>query len=211
MLNLNGYKNIYLTSDTHFGHINILKYEPGRLSLINRTPSEYQLDPYKCIKEHDNKLLYNWNKTVTDRDVVLILGDFSFHNPSETMSILQSLNGHKILIKGNHDNYLNYTEFDKTLFDGIYDYAEFMYNKQFICLMHYPILAFNHQNTYNTDLKTGIHGFGHIHSLKYITPKYSYNVGVDVNNYTPIHIDKFIKLALNNINGYINGGGVLNE
>ena len=52
--------------------------------------------------------------------------------------------------------------------------------------------------------------FGHIHSVKtYTLPRHSYQVGVDVNNYTPIHIDKCIELALKN-NGNILNQNLLN-
>ena len=61
--------------------------------------------------------------------------------------------------------------------------------------MHYPILSFD--GMYKDS--SYIHLFGHIHSIPtYKLPRHSYNVGVDVNNYIPIHIDKCIELAMSN-------------
>lgn len=61
--------------------------------------------------------------------------------------------------------------------------------------MHYPILSFD--GMYKDS--GYIHLFGHIHSVPYYKlPRHSYNVGIDVNNYTPIHIDKCIELAMSN-------------
>ena len=80
-------KNFYI-SDTHFGHQNIIK-------LDNR--------PFKDCDQMENVLVMNWNNNVTSEDTVYILGDFCWLDGQEWDRILNRLNGHKILIKGNHD------------------------------------------------------------------------------------------------------------
>lgn len=185
------YKNVFITSDNHFGHSNIIEYE-------NR-------DEKMCISgvmEHDNKLIENWNKVVKKDDLVLILGDFSFHKPAGTENILRHLNGDKVLISGNHDMFLENKKFDKTLFKAIYQYKETKYRGQEICLMHYPLQRFKHQDRID---KCAVMLFGHIHSRPMEIPKHSYNVGVDVNNYTPIRLEEAIEKARNNNGGQING------
>ena len=49
--------NIWVTSDLHFGHKNIIKYE-------NR--------PFKDIEEMDKAIIELWNKTVKKDDLSLI-------------------------------------------------------------------------------------------------------------------------------------------
>lgn len=52
------------------------------------------------ICAHDKDLVENWNKIVNKNDIVYILGDFAYKNHRDH---ILSLNGNKILIKGNHD------------------------------------------------------------------------------------------------------------
>jgi calcineurin-like phosphoesterase family protein len=79
---------IYFTSDTHFGHYNILKY-------CNR--------PWKEIYHHDNQLIKNWNSVVNPDDRVYHLGDFGFKSKSVNKEIAEQLNGIKFILHGNHD------------------------------------------------------------------------------------------------------------
>ena len=53
---------IFLVSDTHFNHENILKY-------CNR--------PFNTIEEMNVALIGNWNSVVKDDDIVYFLGDFA--------------------------------------------------------------------------------------------------------------------------------------
>ena len=79
---------IYLTSDTHFFHENIIIY-------CNR--------PFSSWEEMNGKIAERWNKRVSKEDIIAHFGDFSLGGPQETIDIAKSLNGHIILIKGNHD------------------------------------------------------------------------------------------------------------
>ena len=55
---------IYLTSDLHFNHVNILKYEP-----VNR--------PFETLEEMNETLIANWNAKVSAKDTVYVLGDLA--------------------------------------------------------------------------------------------------------------------------------------
>lgn len=154
------------------------------------------------IEEHDRKLIDNWNAIVSQDDLVLILGDFSFKNAKDTEGLLKVLNGDKVLIKGNHDIFLDDKKFDKSLFKAIYDYKEIKYQGQEIALMHYPIQEFKHMDR---ETKPAVLLFGHIHSLLKVIPRHSFNVGVDVNNYYPVDIVEAITKALANDGGRVNG------
>jgi len=77
----------WFTSDTHYGHRNVIKY-------CNR--------PYKDIDEMHAAMIEQWNKQVAPTDHVYHLGDFSL-NPKWSKLIVPMLNGTKELISGNHD------------------------------------------------------------------------------------------------------------
>lgn len=218
------YRNVFVTSDNHFGHVNILKYETKRMDLldVNLTKeisnyikehnlsvddnAQFNLAYDNVMKlltvKHDDVMINRWNSVVGKDDLVIILGDFSFLSAQNTMVLLNKLNGDKVLVKGNHDIFIQDKEFDKTLFKGIYDYVETRYKGQELCLMHYPIQSFKHQDREN---KCAVLLFGHIHSGKMTLPKHSFNVGVDVNNYAPVNIEIAIEQARYNDGGIING------
>ena len=54
---------IYFTSDTHFGHENVIRFT-GR--------------PYGTVAQMNHALVANINARVQPRDELYILGDFSF-------------------------------------------------------------------------------------------------------------------------------------
>lgn len=153
---------IYFTSDTHFGHANILKYS-------NR--------PFKDVKEMDEAIVENWNKTVKQNDEIYHLGDVIF---SKDHSILKRLNGKKTFLYGNHDKNASW--------NYIY-YKELKYKKNLFILSHFPFL------TWNKSKYGSIHLHGHCHgtindlnkSLK------RFDVGVDCYNFTPVSIEQIIE------------------
>lgn len=58
-------------------------------------------------KDHHIKIKDNWNSKIKEEDTVLIPGDISwamkFEEALEDLEYIHSLNGKKILLKGNHD------------------------------------------------------------------------------------------------------------
>ena len=84
-----GFTIIWLIGDTHLGHKRICEYT-GR--------------PFSSVEEMDTAIIHNWNKYIRKDDWVICLGDFAFGNPRP---YLRQLNGRLILIKGNHDKYLD--------------------------------------------------------------------------------------------------------
>lgn len=57
--------------------------------------------------DYQNRIFDNWNDIVSENDTVLIPGDISWAMDLEQASVdlarIDELNGHKILMKGNHD------------------------------------------------------------------------------------------------------------
>ena len=98
----------FYTSDLHFGHKNIIKYE-------NR--------PFNSVEEMDEELIRRWNNKVGKNDEVYILGDFAFASGRRVNELLDRLNGRKYLLRGNHDHsFLKDRDFDDTKFQWIRKY-----------------------------------------------------------------------------------------
>jgi calcineurin-like phosphoesterase family protein len=183
ILNKN-YKNIFVTSDTHFSHANIIKY-------CNR--------PYKDYTEMNEKLIFNWNNVVSNDDLVFHLGDFQMLDDYNILyDKLSRLNGDKILILGNHD-YMSHSDYINAGFkDVIQRWEGVLFNTK-IVMCHYQMTAWNWSH------KGSIHLYGHEHAknpLKLNHELYcklgmsekKYNVCVDANNYTPVNIKTIINL-----------------
>lgn len=162
---------IFFTSDTHFGHKNILEY-----------CSETR--PFKSIEEHDQHVINCWNSKVSKCDSVYHLGDFALSTKEYTEHILSKLNGHIGLIRGNHDNGISGALAKKFAFVKDYHIAKIKDNEigctQKIVLSHYPIETWNFQYQGSWSLHGHSHG-----SLKTILPA-RLDVGVDVHNFMPL-------------------------
>ena len=86
--------NIFLCSDHHFFHSNILtfKREDG-------TP----LRVFDDVNHMNEYMIVQHNRVVTPNDKVYFLGDVTMAKNAKGLEILGRMNGEKILIKGNHD------------------------------------------------------------------------------------------------------------
>jgi calcineurin-like phosphoesterase family protein len=84
--------SVFLTSDTHFGHVNICNFTNYDGSPVR---------PWDSVEEMDEEMIKRWNETVGPKDKVYHLGDVVINRKS--LQILDRLNGDKVLIKGNHD------------------------------------------------------------------------------------------------------------
>ena len=160
----------FLISDTHFGHNNILTFKKQDGSLLRS---------FNNIWEHDEFLIEKWNSVVKQQDKVYHLGDLGFKTFTYLSTILSRLNGTKVLIKGNHDNFKlsQYAQFFKDI------RATHTLDK--LILSHIPI------HPYSLDRWQGnLHG--HLHSNKIDDPRYM-NLCVEQINYTPVSFDTIRK------------------
>lgn len=80
--------DVYVISDLHLGHKNILKFA-GTFRYGS------------TVDEHDDWLVEQWNSVVTKRDWVWVLGDVAFNK--DALHLMQMMRGNKRLILGNHD------------------------------------------------------------------------------------------------------------
>jgi calcineurin-like phosphoesterase family protein len=170
-------KNIFFTSDTHFGHQNIIRY-------CDR--------PFESVDEMNKELIKRWNDTVKPNDIVFHLGDVAFGGSGLFEEIIPQLNGQKYWILGNHD-YKNIRPAYRNYFVDVNPKMFISIDGQPIILNHEPLLCFGGQ----TDCRIW-QLFGHVHTShnasqgadfqlvsKMCTPS-MYDVGVDFNDYKPI-------------------------
>lgn len=189
----------WFTSDTHFGHANIIKY-------CNR--------PFGGIYHMDETLVNNWNAVVGDTDVVYHLGDVALGAFDRWDEILTSLNGYKVLLVGNHDRIFKgekertqerfYNDYAKW-FDEIWDhYTTNLSNGQQVNLSHFPYNGDSHDGDRYEEYRTPDRGVplihGHTHSDKILSRSskgtLQVHVGVDAWNYSPVSEEQVIN-ALN--------------
>lgn len=170
-------RNIWVISDTHFNHENIIKF-------CDR--------PFKNAKAMNELLVEYWNSVVKPQDKVYHLGDVYMGGgfPREdTLKLLKSLNGHKRLILGNHDN--GRDQILQSVFEKIDVWR--MFPEFGLLLTHVPV----HQSTLNGKSKRkdevqdrklkNIHG--HIHCND--SPEGPYKcVCVEQIGYTPVNIEE---------------------
>lgn len=171
---------IYFTSDTHFGHANIIKY-------CNR--------PFENTEQMNKVMLERWNDRIRPQDTVYHLGDFSFRNATGSNNLYERLNGKIHFIRGNHDKVtLNAIRDGHFKVEWVKDYYEFKWNKTTFVLMHYPIASWN--KMYHRSIN--VHG--HCHA-NYYNPGYrQIDVGVDVWDFYPVHITEVVDAAEYNYN-----------
>lgn len=160
--------NIFVISDTHFGHANMLNFQRKDGS---------PLRVFKDVSHMNEILVQNWNSVVRNQDKVYHLGDITMHK--QDIEILGRLNGHKRLVRGNHDvvqtcQYLRY--FDEIYGSRVLDH---------MILTHIPI----HPMSLGK-FRANIHG--HIHAQPSLGPRY-FNASVEAINYTPISLEDIKK------------------
>ena len=86
---------------------------------------------------YEEKIKKDWQEKVTDNDLVILLGDFSWSMKLEDtykdFEYINNLPGKKILLKGNHDYWWNTViKMNKYLKENDFKDIEFLYNNSFI-------------------------------------------------------------------------------
>lgn len=176
-------QKVFLTSDLHFGHKNIL---------------DFCKRPFADIKEMSEKLIENWNSVVGEDDIVLDTGDVLwFDGRHDAKRVLEKLNGKHYIIQGNHDRKQTFELCNPTKISVLESEAQ-VWIEGLDCekkvvelfLSHCPMMTWPHRGY-------GVPNFfGHIHTKEGIENMDSdlplwplqYDIGVDNNNYRPIEL-----------------------
>jgi len=180
-------KSVFFTSDTHYGHANVIEFDER---------------PFRDLEHMHSVLINNYNATVPKDGVCYFLGDVGFKN---LQPIISQLNGTKIIIVGNHDPGIN--KLYEAGFSAVLNSASIWLNKTEITLSHCPLKGIWREDVtgmrgaakgdnwhgeskhakYTLDDRGQLHLHGHIHSAK---GKHSqgrqFDVGVKAHDYRPV-------------------------
>lgn len=177
----------FVTADSHFGHAK---------SLTFLKPDGDRLRPFDSVEEMDEHMIDNWNRVVNKGDTVYHLGDVVIPRPS--LSILERLNGRKILIRGNHDQG-PLKDFSRHFEDvrGAFFHPGDSTMRGGLIFTHVPV----HPSCLSGHYLGNVHGHLHSNLIRLVDgtpdPKY-FNACVEVNNFTPVPLEE-IKTHFKNI------------
>lgn len=183
---------ILFTSDLHLGHDNIIGY-------CSR--------PMSSVDEMNSELIRRWNDTVTDDDMVWVLGDFALGTLDATLPLTRELRGHKILLAGNHDRCWRgrgeraegWTErYLDAGFDEVRQGEQSIsIGKQDIRLCHFPYEGDSQDHDRYVGHRPVDRGgwllHGHVHE-RWRQRGRMINVGVDANDFRPVGLDEIARL-----------------
>ncbi len=180
---------IYYTSDLQLGDQRIF-------DLCSR--------PFNSLDDLETKLIKKWNDKVTANDIVYILGDISGEDLKHALELINSLNGQKHLILGNHDiNHI--AQIKKSgIFASISTLKFINDENRKVCLCHYPIMD------WSCGSEMIYHVYGHIHNKtikqgvlyeeikNFYKDKPAFNSSIDMTGFEPVALNELIILKEEN-------------
>ena len=175
-------REIFVASDHHFGHENIIGY-------CNR--------PFPNVDEMNEAMVERHNSVVRDEDIVYFLGDVYFGKRGK--GFLRRLRGRKRLVLGNHDDAK-----DSEIADNFQKILAWRMFPEFgLLLTHVPvyrgIFLDEHSEERQGKFDLNVHGHLHNKSVMMIKPRTKKTiiedpryrcVSVEHINYTPINVEE---------------------
>lgn len=195
--------NVWMTSDLHIGHRNIIDY-------TNRPFRDQGGNPDVAMQTEI--IVDNWNEVVAPSDLVYIVGDVVMGEREKNLSHLARLNGEKVLILGNHDYahpalwatkpaklerwtkayalYFHHMTTEKFLL---------LPNGRKALLCHFPFVGDSHDQDRYAELRPVDDGetwliHGHTHQPERISGPRQIHVGVDAWNFYPASLEEVMAL-----------------
>lgn len=178
-------RDIWVISDTHLFHENILKFKDSATGKLFRG------ELFDSVKEMNDYMLEKWNSVVKPGDIVYHLGDVVIGSKEEFKTLWPKFNGSKRLIVGNHDDipFLSSGGFFKKV------QMWRMFPEFGLMFSHVPLHSssllrhIDKTKLYPDGCETMLNVHGHIHQNP--SPEGPYrNVSVEAINYTPINIEE---------------------
>ena len=170
--------NIFLTSDTHFNHNNLIGMCPESRGHFSN------------VEEMNETIIQNWNEVVPPDGIVYHLGDLCMGKAEDIEPILKRLNGHIVLIRGNHD-YGKRRKIYEECGVEIKDIDYISYKGMYFVLSHIPI-----GNEEYMEMLVGPNGeiwnlHGHTHQYTcFSAVPHTFHVGLDSNKMKPISLEE---------------------
>ena len=181
----------FITSDLHLSHNNIWK-------------PDYASRPVSSTEEMNEMLISNWNEVVSQNDTVYVLGDVCMGKIAESLPLCDLLQGHKVLVFGNHDRMFrpkNDNQFHKWMteysqyFESITN--EMVWNDRLL-FNHFPYTGDHTPEVRYLEERPVNQGLwlchGHTHQKEFVSGPRQIHIGVDASiaDYAPIPMDLVI-------------------
>ena len=177
--------DIWVISDNHFRHQNILKFTDSATGNLVRG------DRFADVDAMDEHMIEQWNSVVKQGDIVYHLGDVVMGDKEWFKSNWTRLNGSKRLIVGNHDDIKFLSS------GGFFKKVQMwrMFPEFGLMFSHVPLHTSNllrlkeKGGVWPDDCESLLNVHGHIHQNP--SPEGPYrNVSVEAVNYTPVNIEE---------------------
>jgi len=179
--------NVFVTSDTHFGHKNIC-----RGTTVWTGDSYNRTRDFKDFVEMNETLFMNINMMIKEDDILYHIGDFAFGNNSNIVNARKRIKCKDIrLILGNHDWKINKNpELLKLFVNPTKKYIHLAGS----FLKDRPVIMIHKPNGHTVNNYPGeliLHG--HSHKTINLIDGNKFDIGCDGNNLRPYHIEEVLK------------------
>ena len=173
--------NIFFTSDTHYGHSNIVK-GTTKWDLNGQTRGNQSVRDFDTLEEHDQAIVDGINSFVGEKDILYHLGDWSFAGLDNIFKFREQLKVKTIhLCFGNHCHHIKSNKFSENfnkrtqdLFTSVQDTINVSIKGKRFFMSHYA------HRIWDKSHHGVCHLYGHSHSsLEHIEWGKSMDVGVD--------------------------------
>lgn len=164
----------YVISDLHFNHPGILRLE--RQEFAN-------------VDQHNEFVIRQYNSVVKPDDTCYILGDIGFYNVYDLAPLCRQLNGHKIMIRGNHDRFTDDQALHLLGFEQVINHP--YYYDDHTILSHEPV-----REALDNPYVINIHGHVHKTTLKTDRCHNYINVNCFMTDYLPLRMETIQKKHL---------------
>jgi calcineurin-like phosphoesterase family protein len=188
---------VWASSDHHFNHKRIIE-------LSNR--------PFQSLGHMNTEIVRRHNAVVGPDDVFIACGDLGMGDFAEALEFAAMLAGIKYLVPGNHDRTSQAFNSGKDAdrYRHRYEDAGFIVLPESgvtidihgvrFAVCHYPYFGDHTERDRHVALRPEDEGLpllhGHLHDTRRIDGR-MFNVGVDVNNFTPVSEEQMLAFAEN--------------